>query len=121
MLGHTRGEIVYYNLGKFSQVVTDYEQIHFHSDAVSLYQSFSSFLRYQAPDYYPEGWEGAGYATPDAVQIMTVHQAKGMEFPVVFVPALVKNTFPAKGGGGRSGIMSSRERRWWTLIAIRAA
>ena len=101
MLGHTRGEIVYYNLGKFSQVVTDYEQIHFHSDAVSLYQSFSSFLRYQAPDYYPEGWEGAGYATPDAVQIMTVHQAKGMEFPVVFVPALVKNTFPAKGGGGR--------------------
>lgn len=101
LLGHTRGEIVYYNLGKFSQVITDYEQIHFHSDASSLYASFSGFLRHQAPDYYPEGWEGTGYATPDAVQIMTVHQAKGMEFPVVFVPDLVKNRFPAKGAGGR--------------------
>jgi DNA helicase-2/ATP-dependent DNA helicase PcrA len=101
LLGYTRGEIVYYNLGKFSQVITDYEQIHYHSDAASLYQGFSGFLRHQAPDYYPEGWEGAGYATPDAVQIMTIHQAKGMEFPVVFVPALVKNTFPARGGGGR--------------------
>ena len=29
LLGRTRGEIVYYNLGKFSQIITDYELIHF--------------------------------------------------------------------------------------------
>jgi DNA helicase-2/ATP-dependent DNA helicase PcrA len=33
---------------------------------------------------------------------MTVHQAKGMEWPVVFVPALIKNRFPSKPQGGRS-------------------
>lgn len=101
LLGRTRGEIVYYNLGKFSQIITDYELIHYHSDATSLYVGFSGFLRHQAPDYYPEGWEDAGYARPDAVQIMTVHQAKGMEYPVVFVPNLVKNRFPARRVGGR--------------------
>ncbi|GDY31765.1 ATP-dependent helicase [Gandjariella thermophila] len=35
-------------------------------------------------------------ATGDrAVQIMTVHQAKGLEFPVVFVPGLVEGRFPS--------------------------
>jgi DNA helicase-2/ATP-dependent DNA helicase PcrA len=34
---------------------------------------------------------------PDAVNIMTVHQAKGLEFPIVFVPALIDRRFPAKG------------------------
>jgi DNA helicase-2/ATP-dependent DNA helicase PcrA len=33
---------------------------------------------------------------------MTVHQAKGMQWPVVFVPALLKNRFPAKKPGGRN-------------------
>ncbi|OGW33246.1 MAG: hypothetical protein A2X58_10920 [Nitrospirae bacterium GWC2_56_14] len=96
-----RGELVYFNLGKFSQIVTDFEQIHFHSEPFRLYQDFAGFLRHQAKDYYPEGWEGAGYATPDAVQIMTVHQSKGTEFPVVFAPNLLKNRFPPKAHGGR--------------------
>jgi DNA helicase II / ATP-dependent DNA helicase PcrA len=97
----SRGELIYFNQGKFSQIITDFEQIHFHSDPYRLHQGFAGFLRHQARDYYPEGWEGAGYATPDAVQIMTVHQSKGMEFPVVFVPNLLKNRFPAKGHGSR--------------------
>lgn len=96
-----RGELVYFNLGKFSQIITDFEQIHFHSDPSSLHKAFAGFLRYQAPTYYPEGWEGAGYASLNAVQIMTVHQAKGMEFPVVFVPNLLRNRFPGKKIGGR--------------------
>jgi len=101
MLGRTRGEIVYYNLGKFSQLITDYELIHFRSEAASLYKGFAGFLRHQAADYYPEGWEDAGYARPDAVQIMTVHQSKGTEFAAVFVPNLVSNRFPTRRPGGR--------------------
>jgi DNA helicase-2/ATP-dependent DNA helicase PcrA len=31
----------------------------------------------------------------DAVQVMTIHQAKGLEWPIVFVPALVKGRFPS--------------------------
>jgi predicted CopG family antitoxin len=33
---------------------------------------------------------------------MTVHQAKGMQWPVVFLPALLKNRFPAKRQSGRA-------------------
>ena len=100
--GHVgRAEIVLYNLGMFSQLIADYETIHFKSDYGSLYTNFHGFLTHQAADYYPEGWETAGYQTPDAVQIMTVHQAKGMEFPIVFVPCLQKNRFPSSVHGGR--------------------
>ncbi len=31
---------------------------------------------------------------------MTVHQAKGLQWPVVFLPQLVRNRFPSEGGGG---------------------
>jgi DNA helicase-2/ATP-dependent DNA helicase PcrA len=98
----SRGEIAYYNLGKFSQVISDYEQIHFQSDPQRKYQGFADFLTHQAPGYYPEGWQDAGYVRPDAVQVMTVHQAKGMEWPAVFVPCLQANRFPAKRPGGRN-------------------
>ncbi|MDZ7289680.1 MAG: ATP-dependent helicase [candidate division KSB1 bacterium] len=100
--GTSRGEMVYYNLGKFSQVISDFEQIHFKTSPAELYPAFAKFLYHNAPDYYPEGWEEAGYAKPDAVQIMTVHKAKGMQWPVVFVPCLRKNRFPSKRHGGRT-------------------
>jgi DNA helicase-2/ATP-dependent DNA helicase PcrA len=100
--GDNQGEIAYFNLGKFSQVVSDFEQINFHTAPKDLYPSFASFLQFQAPGYYPEGWEDAGYARPDAVQIMTVHQAKGMQWPAVFVPCLRRNRFPSGRVGGRS-------------------
>jgi DNA helicase II / ATP-dependent DNA helicase PcrA len=97
-----RGEIVFYNLGKFSQVISDFESIHFHSLPAEKYRSFADFLEHRAEDAYPEGWQDNQYANPDAVRIMTVHQAKGMQWPVVFVPALLRNRFPAAGVGGRS-------------------
>src|SRR5208283_2175305 len=97
-----RGEIVFYNLGKFSQLISDFETIHFHSKPQAKYGSFADFLQYRAESYYPEGWQDNQYANPDAIRIMTVHQAKGMQWPVVFIPALLKNRFPAKRPGGRN-------------------
>jgi DNA helicase-2/ATP-dependent DNA helicase PcrA len=97
-----RGEIVFYNLGKFSQLISDYETIHYHSKPKEKYESFANFLEYRAEDAYPEGWQNNQYANPDAVRIMTIHQAKGMQWPAVFVPALLKNRFPSKRQGGRN-------------------
>ena len=101
LVGNGRGEIAFYNLGKFTQVITDFETIHYHSRPVDLYAGFANFLQFHAEDAYPEGWQDNQYANPDAVRIMTVHQAKGMQWPVVFVPALLKNRFPSKRQGGR--------------------
>jgi DNA helicase-2/ATP-dependent DNA helicase PcrA len=97
-----RGEVVFYNLGKFSQAISDFESVHFHSEPANKYQTFANFLQYQAEHAYPEGWQESRYVTPDAVQIMTVHQAKGLQWPAVFVPQLVRNRFPNRGGGGRT-------------------
>jgi DNA helicase II / ATP-dependent DNA helicase PcrA len=96
------GEIVLYNLGKFSQLISDFETIHFHSKPAEKYRSFADFLKYRAEDAYPEGWQDSVYANPDAVRIMTIHQAKGMQWPVVFVPAVIKNRFPSSKWGGRN-------------------
>jgi DNA helicase-2/ATP-dependent DNA helicase PcrA len=97
-----RAEVVFYNLGKFSQVISDFQQIHYHSKPVDMYDAFAKFLQFRAEDAYPEGWQDNAYANPDAVRVMTVHQAKGMQWPVVFVPALLKNRFPSKKQSGRS-------------------
>ncbi|PDW05112.1 UvrD-helicase domain-containing protein [Candidatus Viridilinea mediisalina] len=35
---------------------------------------------------------------PDVVRVMTVHAAKGLEFPIVYVPHLQEGQFPARGG-----------------------
>ena len=97
-----RATVVFYNLGKFSQLISDFESINYQSSPLEKYKSFASFLEYGAAEAYPEGWQDNQYAQPDAVQIMTIHQAKGMQWPVVFVPALLRNRFPAKRPGGRT-------------------
>jgi DNA helicase-2/ATP-dependent DNA helicase PcrA len=95
-----RGELVYYNLGRFSTAIGDFERIHLTSKPSQRFGDFAKWAEYQAPDYYEESDGDNGYAQPDAVVIATVHQAKGMQWPAVFLPALRKNTFPTAGRGG---------------------
>lgn len=97
-----RAELVLYQLGKFSQVISDFEEIHFSSAPASKYQEFLNWLQFQAPGYYADSEADVGYAMPDAVTISTVHQAKGMEWPAVFIPCLRRNRFPAARVGGRN-------------------
>lgn len=95
-----RCELVMYQLGKFSQVISDFEAIHFSSKPASKYDAFVKFLTFQAPNVYEESDEDAGYVSPDAVVISTVHRSKGLQWPAVFVPYLRRNRFPMKTQGG---------------------
>ena len=51
----------------------------------------------------------------NAVQLLTIHKAKGMEYPHVFVPSVAKGAFP--GGGGRSAWPTSASAVPWQLRA----
>lgn len=98
-----RGEVVFYNLAKFSQAISDFESINFHSRPVQKYESFAGFLRNQAAGAYEQstGTEER-LVSVDAVQVLTIHRAKGLQWPAVFVPQLVRNRFPPAARGGMS-------------------
>lgn len=96
----TRRELVFYQLGKFSQAISDFEEIYFSTAPYEKYTRFVKWLRYQAPRYYAESDADVGYATPDAVTLSTVHLAKGMQWPAVFIPCLRRNRFPSRRWGG---------------------
>lgn len=100
--GMTKGEIIFYNLGKFSQIIQDFETIHFKDTPSKKLLNFLNFLHYTASDYYPEGWLNQNLILPNAVTIMTIHQSKGLEYPVVFIPGMNRNYFPVKKPGGKS-------------------
>lgn len=96
-----RGEVVFFNLAKFSQAISDFEAIYFHSRPVQKYESFAGFLENQAEASYGQSTGSEErFVTLDAVQILTVHRAKGLQWPVVFVPQLVRNRFPPARHGG---------------------
>ncbi|MGH8297617.1 MAG: 3'-5' exonuclease, partial [Steroidobacteraceae bacterium] len=48
-----------------------------------------------------EGFEGEDDLTLDAVDLTTVHKAKGLEWPVVFVPCVSASRFPSSHTGKR--------------------
>ena len=106
-----KAEIILYNLGKFSQVINDFETIHFATLPKNKLNNFCNFMQYTAGGYYPEGYISNTYIRPDAVNIMTVHQSKGLEFTAVFIPQLNKNNFPSKKMGGK-GIWHIIQKEW---------
>lgn len=48
-----------------------------------------------------EGFEGEENVDLDAVDVTTIHQAKGLEWPIVFVPSLTARRFPSSLTGSR--------------------
>jgi len=54
-------------------------------------------INYAAGEY--EGFDGEPDFALDAVDLTTVHRAKGLEWPVVLVPSLTKNRFPSSRAG----------------------
>ena len=90
------GEAAMFNLGAFSRLIGDWESINNSSGGQNKLSTFAAYIYYNAPDLYSDGESSNPYATPNAVRISTVHQAKGREWPVVFLPALQNGIFPAR-------------------------
>jgi len=62
-------------------------------------QSLTSFLAFlAAADEHERGLDTVGPGGGDAVQLLTAHKAKGLEWDVVVCPDLTKRVFPSEDG-----------------------
>lgn len=57
-----------------------------------------------------ESGEEQADAYQDAVQLMTLHSAKGLEFPLVFMTGMEEGTFPSQMSAGESGRLEEERR-----------
>jgi DNA helicase-2/ATP-dependent DNA helicase PcrA len=60
-------------------------------------------------------------AGPDSVQIMTLHQAKGLEFPLVFLPGWEEGVFPSQRSMDEKGEKGLEEERRLAYVGITRA
>jgi DNA helicase-2/ATP-dependent DNA helicase PcrA len=67
-------------------------------------QSFLSHAALEAGDTQAENWE-------DCVQMMTMHSAKGLEFPMVFIAGMEDGLFPHQRSVEEAGGRLEEERR----------
>lgn len=84
-------------LGKFSQLISDYSNETL-SRSYSDFKTFFSYIIRGSLD------NPSNVDKENAVVIQTIHQSKGLEYPVVFMPSLVDSRFPSRRANDSSGI-----------------
>jgi len=102
-------------LGRFNQLLADYESMRKRRDALNtayldislleLLKGFTWYVNTYASSEYEDEFS-EDIHDMDAVTLTTIHQAKGLEWPVVFVPCLVSRRFPSSKTG---------QKREWLL------
>jgi DNA helicase-2/ATP-dependent DNA helicase PcrA len=100
-------------LARFSALLADYEavrtraridpdnpgeQVGAWDRGAWYYRNLAIYVVNHARGAY-DGFDGEEDVTLDAVTVGTVHGAKGLEWPAVFVPSLTSNRFPSSNAG----------------------
>jgi len=110
-------------IARFSKFIADYEAMQKRSRISSdgdgnqagygdqgdwYFKNLATFMLNIAMGGYDD-FEGEEDIFSDSVALMTVHAAKGLEWPIVFVPALTKSRFPSRRSGQVKDWIISRE------------
>lgn len=86
------GDGVMGDLGTFSKILKDFESVYVSVDGKDRFGDLLNFLHNVAGEGYET--DNQMMARPDAVTVSTIHKAKGLEFPVVFVVDVTGGRFP---------------------------
>ena len=89
------------DLDGFAKILDDYDEIYGDWQLSARITGVLKFLGTQAADEYKYHSFKPKDPNADAVQIMTVHKSKGLEFNTVFLPELTKREFPVSNMGGK--------------------
>ena len=86
---------VMHDLGLFSRMMQDVETVYLSIDSADRFGAICNFLQHVADSGYDTGTDDV-LRRPDTVSVSTVHQVKGLEFPVVFVVDVEAQRFPRR-------------------------
>ncbi|WP_460372613.1 UvrD-helicase domain-containing protein [Methanocalculus sp. MC3] len=106
-----RHAVIMANIGRFNTLLTDYETAIMlggrrKRDLTSDLKGLCWYLNTYASSKYEEQ-AGDDFSGVNAVQLVTIHQSKGLEWSQVFLPCLVNQRFPSSLiGRGRIWLMS---------------
>jgi DNA helicase-2/ATP-dependent DNA helicase PcrA len=98
------GEARVENLDELVNVASRFERTQ--DDLDAGLDELSAFLSHAAL----EAGEGQGEAWDDCVQLMTLHSAKGLEFPLVFLVGLEEGLFPSQRSVDDEGRLEEERR-----------
>jgi DNA helicase-2/ATP-dependent DNA helicase PcrA len=111
-------------LARFSSLLADYESVRRRSRpdpdlpgeqvggedrGTWYYRNFGLHIINYAQGAY-EGFDGEADFALNAVDLTTVHRAKGLEWPVVFVPSVTAGRFPSTRAGSAQDWLVPRDR-----------
>jgi DNA helicase-2/ATP-dependent DNA helicase PcrA len=94
------------NLGRLSKVLGEFESLRAQERPDLRIAAFFDYANTSARHEHEDGPAQSDLAPRDAVRITTVHRAKGLQWPVVFLPGLGEGRFP----------MEARPQAMWSLL-----
>jgi DNA helicase-2/ATP-dependent DNA helicase PcrA len=100
------------NLAELMQSIKNYENDHRHEEVNSLQQYLQDIALYTNIDYKDD---------TSVLKLMTIHQAKGLEFGTVFIVGMTEGIFPNHRSIRENGQAALEEERRLAYVAITRA